>query len=169
MYTLSWFCQYTSASSRALQYPSFTWSIIGPSGVRALPLAAGINEGGHYFRYLFPLVTAVVQNPRSGCRIFRGDSLSSSHFFTHSVTHSVSQVFSNKTIHPILSMQYYHTTTYYSIPSHLIVPHTIPISAWAEILSNLSPVSYLYLWILHNCNSGNSEQKMKTCFPFIHL
>ena len=28
---------------------------IGPSGVRALPLAAGINEGGHYFRYIFPL------------------------------------------------------------------------------------------------------------------
>ena len=26
--------------------PSF-----GPSGVRALPLAAGTNEGGHYFRY----------------------------------------------------------------------------------------------------------------------
>jgi hypothetical protein len=25
--------------------------IIGLSGVRALPLAAGINEGGHYFRY----------------------------------------------------------------------------------------------------------------------
>ena len=24
--------------------------IIGPSGVRALPLAAGRNEGGHYFR-----------------------------------------------------------------------------------------------------------------------
>jgi hypothetical protein len=24
----------------------------GPSGVSALPLAAGINEGGHYFRYL---------------------------------------------------------------------------------------------------------------------
>jgi hypothetical protein len=24
---------------------------IGPSGVRALPLAADINEGGHYFRY----------------------------------------------------------------------------------------------------------------------
>ena len=23
----------------------------GPSGVRALPLAAGRNEGGHYFRY----------------------------------------------------------------------------------------------------------------------
>ena len=23
---------------------------IGPSGVRALPLAAGINNGGHYFR-----------------------------------------------------------------------------------------------------------------------
>jgi hypothetical protein len=26
---------------------------IGPSGMRALPLAAGINEGGHYFRYFF--------------------------------------------------------------------------------------------------------------------
>ena len=24
---------------------------LGPSGVRALPLAAGIKEGGHYFRY----------------------------------------------------------------------------------------------------------------------
>ena len=24
---------------------------VGPSGVHALPLAAGINEGGHYFRY----------------------------------------------------------------------------------------------------------------------
>ena len=29
----------------------------GPSGVRALPLAAGINVGGHYFRYC--------QNPNS--------------------------------------------------------------------------------------------------------
>ena len=27
---------------------------IGPSGVRALPLAAEINEGGHYFRYFGP-------------------------------------------------------------------------------------------------------------------
>ena len=26
---------------------------IGPSGVLALPLAAGRNEGGHYFRYCF--------------------------------------------------------------------------------------------------------------------
>ena len=26
----------------------------GPSGLRALPLAAGINEGGHYFRYFGP-------------------------------------------------------------------------------------------------------------------
>ena len=24
---------------------------IGPSGVHALPVAAGTNEGGHYFRY----------------------------------------------------------------------------------------------------------------------
>ena len=47
---------------------------IGPSGVRALPLAAGTNEGGHYFAYIFPLlllllVTAVIQNHRRGCRI----------------------------------------------------------------------------------------------------
>ena len=26
-----------------------TFNIVGPSGVRALPLAAGINEGGHYW------------------------------------------------------------------------------------------------------------------------
>ena len=26
----------------------------GPSGVCALPLAAGINVGGHYFRYIGP-------------------------------------------------------------------------------------------------------------------
>ena len=26
----------------------------GPSGVGALPLAAGTNEGGHYFRYFGP-------------------------------------------------------------------------------------------------------------------
>ena len=26
-----------------------SFMFIGPSGVRALPLAAGINEGGHYF------------------------------------------------------------------------------------------------------------------------
>ena len=35
----------TAATARVQQ--------IGPSGVRALPLAAGINEGGHYFRYFF--------------------------------------------------------------------------------------------------------------------
>ena len=42
----------------------------GPSGVRALPLAAGINEGGHYFRYFFLflfscflVLTAVVKIP----------------------------------------------------------------------------------------------------------
>jgi hypothetical protein len=33
--------------------------------VRALPLAAGLNEGGHFFRYIFPLVllAAVVKIP----------------------------------------------------------------------------------------------------------
>ena len=54
---------------------------IGPSGVRALPLAAGINEGGHYFAYFSTLlvffsflvlvlvgVTTVIQNHRRGCR-----------------------------------------------------------------------------------------------------
>ena len=31
----------------------------GPSGVRVLPLAAGTNEGGHYFRY-FPTCSFLV-------------------------------------------------------------------------------------------------------------
>ena len=57
--------------------------VVGPSGVRALPLAAGTNEGGHYFCYIFPpniscagkrtyparFVTTVIQNHRRGCRI----------------------------------------------------------------------------------------------------
>ena len=36
--------------------------VFGPSGVRALPLAAGINEGGHYFRLppLFKTTEVVV-------------------------------------------------------------------------------------------------------------
>ena len=45
---------------------------IGPSGVCALPLAAGTNEGGHYFRYFSTFlvgVTTVIQNHRRGCRI----------------------------------------------------------------------------------------------------
>ena len=42
--------------------------------MRALPLAAGINEGGHYFRYFSFLVVVVVvlttaiQNHKRGCR-----------------------------------------------------------------------------------------------------
>jgi hypothetical protein len=54
-------CSLSSKSSLALaitkknknEYPRRNMTrenfIIGPSGVRALPLAAGINEGGHYF------------------------------------------------------------------------------------------------------------------------
>ena len=45
---------------------------VGPGGLRALPLAAGINEGGHYFRYFSFLVlvvlTTAIQNHRRGCR-----------------------------------------------------------------------------------------------------
>ena len=44
-------------------------STFGPGGVRALPLAAGINKGCHYFRYfsfLFVLVTTAIQNQRKG-------------------------------------------------------------------------------------------------------
>ena len=33
---------------------------VGPSGVHALPLAAGRNEGGHYFRYFIPLVVILL-------------------------------------------------------------------------------------------------------------
>ena len=47
----SWqpFCPYQLLMSK----PRFTNIIIyfGPSGVRAVPLAAGTNKGGHYFRY----------------------------------------------------------------------------------------------------------------------
>ena len=38
----------------------FTNFDFGPSGVRALPLAAGTNEGGHYFRY-FSMSTSLNQ------------------------------------------------------------------------------------------------------------
>ena len=47
------------------------YTTVGPSGVRALPLAPGRNEGGHYFRYFFLLLLVggtVIQNPRRGCR-----------------------------------------------------------------------------------------------------
>ena len=48
----------------------FAYFSFGPSGVRALPLADCTNEGGHYFRYIFPLgvLTTVIQNHRRGCR-----------------------------------------------------------------------------------------------------
>ena len=42
-----------------LDYYSRNMSYIGPSGVRALPLAAGINVGGHYIFSV--LLTAVVK------------------------------------------------------------------------------------------------------------
>ena len=51
-----------------------TWNdyYVGPVGVRALPLAAGRNKGGHYFRYFSSLLLllggTVIQNPRRGCR-----------------------------------------------------------------------------------------------------
>jgi hypothetical protein len=56
-------------------YLGFTGHVIvGPSGVRALPLAAGRNEGSHFFKYIFPLFfsflgTTVIQNHRRGCLI----------------------------------------------------------------------------------------------------
>ena len=49
--------------------------LIGPSGVRALPLAAGINVGGHYkwhfflFLSFFLLLSGLIANsPRRDCR-----------------------------------------------------------------------------------------------------
>ena len=47
---------------------------IGPSGVRALPLAAGINVGGHYKWHFFSLsfslssLQLIANSPRRGCR-----------------------------------------------------------------------------------------------------
>jgi hypothetical protein len=43
-------------SSVALLNPACScYSLFGPSGVRALPFAAGINVGGNYFRYFAKL------------------------------------------------------------------------------------------------------------------
>ena len=44
---------------------------IGPSGMRALPLAAGINVGGHYkwhFVSFFLSLQLIANSPRRGCR-----------------------------------------------------------------------------------------------------
>ena len=47
-------------ASKVWQNVSFSLTVpschIGPSGVRALPLAAGRNEGGHYFHCIFHLI-----------------------------------------------------------------------------------------------------------------
>ena len=36
------------------------FGIFGPSGVRALPVAAGTNEGGHYYWYFFLFIHLVL-------------------------------------------------------------------------------------------------------------
>ena len=65
--------------STYLNNPSFVGSFededFGPRGVRALPLAAGRNEVGHYFKYfsscyllLLLLLATAIQNHRRGCR-----------------------------------------------------------------------------------------------------
>ena len=43
---------------KLVSYPLYFY--FGPSGVRALPLVAGTNEGGHYFRYIFPLLVLIL-------------------------------------------------------------------------------------------------------------
>jgi hypothetical protein len=48
-------------NSSKWNYPKSNMSF-GPSVVRALPLAAGINEGGHYFAYII-LVRAKCVRP----------------------------------------------------------------------------------------------------------
>ena len=42
---------YQEETYHIVQHCKFYNDCIGPSGVRALPLAASINEGDHYFRY----------------------------------------------------------------------------------------------------------------------
>ena len=44
-----WSEQSACDQRRNLVRPLFLVIHLGPSGVRALPLTAGINEGGHYF------------------------------------------------------------------------------------------------------------------------
>jgi hypothetical protein len=43
-------------ADRQVRTPIGASENFGTSGVRALPLAAGINEGGHYFRYIIPFL-----------------------------------------------------------------------------------------------------------------
>ena len=61
-------CEIKSKSSLFADFLQFLWKSwrrkncagpVGPSGLRALPVAAGTNEGGHYFRY-FPLVVLLL-------------------------------------------------------------------------------------------------------------
>ena len=48
---------YNHNASKVFQIIQYSEAFIdNPSGVCALPLAAGRNEGGHYFRYIFPLL-----------------------------------------------------------------------------------------------------------------
>ena len=49
------FTRQLKIAGRTVKFCSF-----GPSGVRALPLAAGINVGGHYFRYFFTFLVVLV-------------------------------------------------------------------------------------------------------------
>ena len=50
----------TVSSKRAVDH--YFW-YFGPSGVRALPVAAGTNEGGHYFRYFSSLLLTSIRTP----------------------------------------------------------------------------------------------------------
>ena len=47
----------------------FTLWDFGPSGVRTLPLAAGINEGGHYFRYIILFGPSVLRAPAEQTKV----------------------------------------------------------------------------------------------------
>jgi hypothetical protein len=48
------------------RHPPVSVMNFGPSGVRALPLAAGINEGVHYFRYFSFFSYHRYSNPQKG-------------------------------------------------------------------------------------------------------
>ena len=74
--TLHFTSPHSNTAKRGSRLCCVVFFIFGPSGVRALPLAAGINEGGHYFRYFssflffssFLVLTTAIQNHIRGCR-----------------------------------------------------------------------------------------------------
>ena len=83
--------------------------------------------------------------------IFRGDSLSSSHFFTHSLSRSLTHVLSNHTaLHPIRANSIFHilnnpipnhSTLFHQLLCHTFLYHTVPnVTSYSSQLTTYHPI-----------------------------